>query len=114
MAGLLKPSLLNPLFTGPLYYALTDAPMHVRVPLLVGLSKILSEETIERIIAGLKWLTVLGLLRKTSTFLSELGQNNWRLRSEKHRYNWPNEIAVVTGAAGGFVSGTGDILLVTV
>ncbi|QIW97787.1 hypothetical protein AMS68_003305 [Peltaster fructicola] len=102
MPSILKPSLLNPLFTGPLYYALTEAPMHVRVPLLVGLSKILSEETIERIITGLKWLTVLGLLRKTSSFLSELGQNNWRLRSEKHRYNWPSEIAVVTGAAGGF------------
>lgn len=93
---------MNPILTGSLYWALTDGPMKVRVPLLVGLSKIVSEETVERLIKVLKWLTIINLLRKASVFFSELGQNNWRWQSEKHRYNWPKEIAVVTGAAGGF------------
>lgn len=102
MTSLLKPSPLNPLLTGPLYWALTDGPMHVRVPLLIGLAKLVSEETVERLIKALKWLTIIGVLRKASVFFSELGQNNWRWQSEKHRYEWPKEVAVVTGAAGGF------------
>jgi all-trans-retinol dehydrogenase (NAD+) len=31
-----------------------------------------------------------------------LAQNNFRWKSEKHRYDWPKEIAVVTGAGSGF------------
>lgn len=102
MSSLLKPSLFNPAFTGSLLFALTQAPVRLRLPILASLNKILSEEAIERIITGLKWLVTLGVLQKASAYMSELGQNNFRFRSEAHRYNWPQEIAVVTGAAGGF------------
>lgn len=50
----------------------------------------------------LKCLFALVALAFLNRFLSELAQNNFRFRSERHRYDWPREIAIVTGAASGF------------
>lgn len=37
-------------------------------------------------------------------YATQLALNNFRFSSEKARYYWPNEIALITGAAGGFGS----------
>jgi len=66
------------------------------------MQEFLSTTAIANSITALKWLFGLAVVGKINTFLSVLGQNNFRLRSEKSRYDWPNEIAVITGAAGGF------------
>ncbi|TKA79467.1 hypothetical protein B0A55_04211 [Friedmanniomyces simplex] len=92
----------NPLLTGPLWLALT-APQ-TRNQLLQFLTKYLSHTSIERATSTLKWLTVLGLTHWGNRVFNELAQNNFRLSSEAHRYDWPNEIAVVTGGTGGFGS----------
>ncbi len=93
---------LSPAVTGALLYALTKAPDNYRRPLLQRLSQYVSDKTIARAITVLKWLCAIGVARNIHIWLSNLAQNNFRLRSEKHRYNWPNEVAVVTGAASGF------------
>jgi len=93
---------LSPAVTGALLFLLTKAPEQLRAPVLQGLSQYLSPRNFERAITTLKWLCTLGVARNLHIWLSTLAQNNFRFRSEAHRYNWPNEIAVVTGACSGF------------
>lgn len=92
----------SPAVTGALLYALTKAPEKYRAQLLERLGRYLSRRNIDRTITGLKWLFALGLARNVHVFLSEVAQNNFRIRSERHRYVWDREVAVVTGAASGF------------
>lgn len=96
--------LLTPTVTGALLFALTAAPQQVREPLLAQLKQYLSDLNIERTIKALKWLVAIGLIKSANNFLGELAQNNFRLSSEKHRYDWKSEIVVITGATGGFGS----------
>lgn len=102
MAALLASIPLNPIITGSALYILTKAPLEVQQPVLQGLGSYVSIRTLARCILGLKWLFALGLIRHVHTYLSNLAQNNFRFGSEIHRYDWPKEIAVVTGAANGF------------
>ena len=92
----------SPAVTGVLLYSLTKAPEKYRSQLLERLGRYLSRKNIDRTITGLKWLFALGLARNVNVFLSEIAQNNFRIRSERHRYVWEREVAVVTGAASGF------------
>ncbi|KJY01738.1 short-chain dehydrogenase/reductase like protein [Zymoseptoria brevis] len=95
---------LTPAVTGALLFALTAAPDSFRDPLLAQLRQYVSSTNISRAITALKWLFGLGLAGEVNEWLSELAQNNYRWRSEAHKYDWPNEIAVITGATGGFGS----------
>lgn len=92
----------SPAVTGALLYSLTKAPEKYRSQILERTGRYLSRKNIDRIITGLKWLFALGLTRNIHVFLSEIAQNNFRIRSERHRYVWDREVAVVTGAASGF------------
>lgn len=102
MAALIKYTLLNPVITGPLLYILTSAPKDIQQRVIQEASQYVSLTVIGYVVTALKWLFALGLIHPLNTFLSELAQNNFRWQSEKHRYDWPKEIAVVTGAASGF------------
>jgi hypothetical protein len=95
---------LTPAVTGALLYALTRAPDGIREPILASLRQYISSKNISRAVTALKWLFGLGLAGEVNEWISELAQNNYRWRSEKHKYDWPNEIAVITGATGGFGS----------
>lgn len=53
------------------------------------------------------WLKIvfgLNCLRGLNAALNSIAQNNWRVSSSppSSRWDWPNEIAVVTGGCGGF------------
>lgn len=102
--SVLKNTALNPFVTGPLFAALAFGPDQIRDPLLQHLRQYLSADTIGKAITTLKWLTVAGGARYVHHFLNELAQNNFRFFSQKHRWDWPKEVAVVTGATGGFGS----------
>lgn len=104
---------LNPLLTGPalaLFTMYGDRATELlrRYPVLANLptAKIL------------KWLLALGLIRSANRWMnslaSELGcvqlasnvpdlhlVNNWVAKADTARWNWPKEIAVVTGGANG-------------
>lgn len=95
---------VTPALTGALLFALTASPESFRESLLNQLKQYISPANITRAITALKWLLAIGLVRDSHAWLSELAQNNFRLSSEKHRYDWPREIAVVTGGTGGFGS----------
>lgn len=90
--------------SGAILAALTAAPEQVKEPVLKHLGEYLSAQTVDRAITAAKVLLGLGIARNVAEFLSELAQNDFRLSSEKSKYDWPNEIAVITGGAGGFGS----------
>jgi len=100
MAAPLAKAVLNPLLTAPLWLALTSP--QTRDQLLQYLGQYLSHTTLERATTALKWLSILGLTRLANRLLNDLAENNFRLSSERHRYDWPREIALVTGGTGGF------------
>jgi all-trans-retinol dehydrogenase (NAD+) len=102
MAALIKYTLFNPVITGPLLYIFTVAPQGLQQPILQALEHYVSSTVLDRTVTTLKWLFTLGLIPMLNSFLSELAQNNFRWKSEQHRYDWPKEIAVVTGAGSGF------------
>ncbi len=98
----IKGAPFSPALTGALLYTLTKAPDQFRGPALQHLGKYLSSKNIGRTVTALKWLFALGLARNVHLWLSDIAQNNFRLWSERHRYDWSNEVAVVTGASAGF------------
>ncbi|KAF2765641.1 NAD(P)-binding protein [Teratosphaeria nubilosa] len=100
--GILGKTVLNPFLTAPLWLLLTVAPDNVKEPLLAQLRQHVSAETIVKAITALKWLTILGGASLVNSAMNVWAYNNFRIRSEKSRYYWPKEVAVVSGAAGGF------------
>ena len=83
----------SPATTGALLYALTKAPEQYRTRLLQKVREFLSERNIARTITTLKWLFALGLARNLHVWLSDIAQNNFRLRSQRHKYVWTQEVA---------------------
>lgn len=102
MAALIKYTLFNPVITGPLLYIFTVAPQEIQQPILQAIEPHVSYIVLERTVIALKWLFALGFASMLNSFFSELAQNNFRWKSEQHKYDWPKEIAVVTGAGSGF------------
>lgn len=98
---LLKTRPLHPVVTGALLFTLTRAPPQIRDTVWTKLSNYAAPGTIAKGVAALKALFALGLARQLHNYLTHLAQNNFRLTSEAKNYDWPNEIALVTGAAGG-------------
>jgi all-trans-retinol dehydrogenase (NAD+) len=91
----------NPIVVGPLLWALTRGPPSVREPLLAQLSKILSAENITRFISLLKGVFAVGLISRVNARLNQYALNNWSWKSQKDKWTWNWEIAVVTGGSSG-------------
>lgn len=53
------------------------------------------------LITALKWLLALSLTRYASSTLSGIALNNWRVFADTKRWNWSEEVAVVTGGCSG-------------
>lgn len=102
MADLIKKAPFSPVITGAALYLLTRAPPSVRDPALLRLRQVLSPQNVGRLVTALTWLFGLSVVRNANSYLSELANNNFRLSSQKSKWVWSKEIAVVTGASSGF------------
>ena len=102
MTDVIKRAPFSPIVTGAALYLLTRAPASYRLPALDHLREILSHQNIGRLVTTLKWLFAIGLANNINSFLNNLTYNNYRLTSSKKDWDWPNEIAVITGASSGF------------
>lgn len=102
MASLTRPGPISPVITGALLFALTRAPASIKQPLLRHLNKYLSPKAIAWLITLLKWDFALGLTRSANSLLNAWSLNRFRIRSQRHKYDWPREVAVVTGGSSGF------------
>jgi all-trans-retinol dehydrogenase (NAD+) len=53
------------------------------------------------VITLLKAFIALGLIHNASSLLTSVALNNWQWRSDKHKWEWSKEVAVVTGGCSG-------------
>jgi all-trans-retinol dehydrogenase (NAD+) len=81
-----------------LLYILTLGPDRLRNPAI----RLLAERNISITNAKeiLKKLLEIGLFLEGNNLLNIWAKNNWRI-SNKEKWNWPDEVAVVTGGSGG-------------
>ncbi|KAF2087215.1 NAD(P)-binding protein [Saccharata proteae CBS 121410] len=91
----------NPLVTGVLLFALTKAPPSIQEPLLQQLAKLPGAVSPERVVKTLKWLLALGTVGRVNGWLNGLATNSWALKSDRSKWDWQKEIAVVTGGCSG-------------
>ena len=95
----------SPYFTGALLWSLTLAPTTLRHPVLAQLERLLRHApvsiTARGFIHGLSWLFAAGVVRTVNSWLNAWALNHWQLRNDGHRWQWRQEIAVVTGGSGG-------------
>ena len=102
---------LNPTITGSLLYGLSRAPPQIRERLLRLLERSPVKINIVKLIKVLNWLLAIGLVKKVNDSLSSLALNQWQRKSDKLRWNWPKEIAVVTGGCSGIGAAVTGLLL---
>lgn len=92
---------LNPLITGALLYALTKGPPRLRDRLIRSVSALRNPESLARVTKLLRWLLAAGVLRAANNALNKLALNAYRTNNEKKRWEWDEEVAVVTGGCSG-------------
>ncbi|KAF2262711.1 NAD(P)-binding protein [Lojkania enalia] len=66
-------------------------------PILV----LLSEDQLARLVAPLRWLLALALVREINAGLSCWAENKWLWTNDKNAWDWKSEVAVVTGGSNG-------------
>ncbi|KAH7129851.1 hypothetical protein B0J13DRAFT_563420 [Dactylonectria estremocensis] len=96
--------ILSPFLSGPLLLAVTYAPETVRDALAPLANKLPDHIAASLKLAtaktALQVLVALGVLRQINQALNTMASNSWRLRAARG-WDWPNEIAVVTGGSSG-------------
>ncbi|KAI1317928.1 NAD(P)-binding protein [Xylariaceae sp. FL0255] len=107
VAASVRHGILSPLFSGPLLLAVTQAPDLVRNVMAAVSAKMpyipeLSASNIDLSTATnvLRILFALSLVRQLNKTFNAMASNSWRVRAGKG-WDWPNEIAVVTGGSSG-------------
>ncbi|KAJ3548116.1 hypothetical protein NM208_g1148 [Fusarium decemcellulare] len=100
--------ILSPLLSGPLLLIATHAPDSVHDVLAPVMSKlpesVAASVNLATIKTVLQVLVGLGVLRYLNKTLNTMAANSWRLRASKG-WDWPKEIAVVTGGSSGIGKG---------
>lgn len=92
---------LNPFITTGLLWVLTRGPPRIQNRITDVITALRDPRTLASTIYILKWLTGLGIAKTVNRTLNQLALNSWRAKSEKARWNWNEEIAVVTGGCSG-------------
>jgi NAD(P)-dependent dehydrogenase (short-subunit alcohol dehydrogenase family) len=103
--------ILSPVLSGPILVSITYYPDTVR-RLIASAARFLPEQVMTSILSlpphvattVLRVLAVLSLVRSVNGALNTMASNSWRLTAAKG-WDWPNEVAVVTGGSSGIGKG---------
>lgn len=99
--ALIAKCVFDPLVTGPLLALLLYAPAQTCEHFLEAASRALSYNIETRsLIPVLGTLVTIGVIRKTNRALNDWATNNWQIQAGCG-WNWPSEVAVVTGGCSG-------------
>jgi NAD(P)-dependent dehydrogenase (short-subunit alcohol dehydrogenase family) len=93
----LSAAVQSPYFTGPLLAALLYAPDNIKQQVLQHLPASFNMDVAQKV---LQVLLGLGALKALNQGLSSMAANSWRVAAAKG-WDWPREIAVVTGGCSG-------------
>ncbi|OAA50294.1 short-chain dehydrogenase/reductase 2 [Metarhizium rileyi] len=93
----LSDTILSPYFSGPLLAALLYAPDHVKQELLQRLPAKFDVDIAKSV---LQVLLGIGIVKTINKGLNSMAANSWRATVAKG-WDWPGEIAVVTGGCSG-------------
>ncbi|KAK3313346.1 hypothetical protein B0H66DRAFT_565922 [Apodospora peruviana] len=107
----LKRIVLSPILSGPLLLSAIYYPDTVH-DVLSSVADKLPEQfsaatiSLSTVITVLKTLFSLGVIRSANSTLNSIASNSWRLTAATNDgWDWPNEIAVVTGGSSGIGRG---------
>lgn len=92
---------LNPIVTTALLWILTKGPPQLRRQLTNRIPALRDSTQYAQIVKALKVCLALGIARVLNKQLNHVALNSGRLRSDKARWNWSCEVAVVTGGCSG-------------
>ncbi|KAI4594163.1 hypothetical protein KJ359_008705 [Pestalotiopsis sp. 9143b] len=98
--------LLSPLISGPLLFTATFAPrvLHQVISAIISRLPIGSDASVQLIerstTTAIRALFALSIIRQINQWLSTMATNSWRL-TKSRGWDWPQEIAVVTGGCSG-------------
>lgn len=93
----------NPIVSAALLWVLTKAPASLRSRFINGSGILKDPKHFVRIIKALKVCLALGVTGVVNRQLNDISLNNgrWTATSEKKRWNWEKELAVITGGCSG-------------
>ncbi|KAF1986931.1 NAD(P)-binding protein [Aulographum hederae CBS 113979] len=92
---------IEPIVTGGLLYALTKAPPQIQDPVLSAIAKLPFDVNVATAVTVLKCLFAFGFTRRVNKWLNSWALNHWQLSSRKKDWDWPKEVAIVTGGSAG-------------
>jgi all-trans-retinol dehydrogenase (NAD+) len=92
---------LNPFVTAALIWILTKGPEQLRSQLTSRIAALRNPRRYTQIVNALKWCLAFGTAGVINKQLNHIALNAGRLRSEKARWNWSQEVAVITGGCSG-------------
>ncbi|KAF2855240.1 NAD(P)-binding protein [Plenodomus tracheiphilus IPT5] len=88
---------LNPIVTGALLWVPTKGPTELRSQLTSRIAALRDPLRYAKIIKALKWCLAFGVTGVLNKQLNHIALNAGRLRMEKARWNWSQEVAVIMG-----------------
>ncbi|CAI6333914.1 unnamed protein product [Periconia digitata] len=92
---------LNPVAVATLLWALTKGPAGFRYRLIDTFKSLRDPTVYARIVRALKWILAIRVAGIANAALNRFALNSWRLNNEKRRWNFPKEVAVITGGCSG-------------
>jgi all-trans-retinol dehydrogenase (NAD+) len=98
---------LNPFVTAALLWVLTKAPIGLRNRLLSNITILQNPQRYAQLVKALKWCLALGVTRVANRQLNEVALNGGKWGNDQKRWNWGEEVAVVTGGC----SGIGELIV---
>lgn len=98
---------LNPVVTAALLWVLTKGPPQLRSQLTSRIAALRDPHRSAQILKALKWCLALGVTGVLNKQLNQKALNAGRFGSEKARWNFSREVAVVTGGC----SGIGELIV---
>lgn len=91
----------NPIVSAALLWILTKGPPALRGQLTTRIAALRDPVRYTQILKGLKWCLALGVTGVVSKQMNQVALNAGRIVSQKSRWNWSREVAVITGGCSG-------------
>lgn len=91
----------SPFLSGPLLGLLYFGPEQIRQGIQLKLAMTYGQKKAERYINILKAVFALGVVSRLNKRLNKIALNNWTIKSQKDKWVWNWEIAVITGGSSG-------------